>query len=624
MQPGAPGREKLEGEWRVTPDGLALPPGRSGAIFIKIQNDHEGQLFFSVRGRGGSGVRLALFVSSDGRVARQVLHELSLDGQPSNLTFALREFDEGWLILRAQTEPALAFDAAVLSELRVISRRAPLQFPNFPVAALIILIPVLAYITKSKACPTGAISYSLAILCGLALLAESSWWMQASESFQWWQLILVQENSRYFLIPYLLLLGLLGWHLKLGRGSSVQDQQQWAGFALLGILVWSAHLRCLQLAAEGWKPLDPDAAYYRQLAINMASPYDTGAREPFWIWVIKGWFWMAGSSSFQLRVLTVLLSLLLIVATYAFFRAYTDSPLMGVAVAVLVGMNPYFINLSVRGLREEAYTITILCLAYCVLVSKTWLSPRWRGIGLALAGAAVQLLRFNSYVFLVPLACVWAWRYCRSVWYALLPLLFVAFVSIPHMLHSYREFNDPLYSLNALATWSRNYEFVMLKQSGCEGCPSPEEVVANGYTGPSVTILDYLIGMRSVQELVTRMVNGLLALYLKPTFLLETQTGVPSCIGYGLYLLGLSLVLFNQYRELLVVMLLVVNMIPFLMTMGFEARLAIHTAPFVSFVLAYGAWWALENLLLLQPMGHSKVAVAAKRLSLSTLFRIST
>lgn len=606
-QPGIPGREKLEGDWRVTPEGLSLTPGQSGAIFIRILNDHESQFFFSVKGQGGLGLHLALLVAADEWAAHEVLREITLDGKPSDLTFAFRRFDEVWLILQAQVDLAAASETAVISELRIVAQRPPLRFPDFPVASLLILTPALACVTKSKICSTGAVLYSLAVLCGLALLTELSWWTQATEPLQWWQLVLVQEKRYYFLVPYLLLLGLLGWHLKIGRGSNVQDEQLWAGFALGGVLVWSAHLRCLQLAAKGWNPLDPDAAYYRQLALNMASPYDTGRREPFWVWIIKSWFWVAGDSPFHLRLLTVLLSLLLIVAVYKFFHDYTESPLMGVIVAALVGVNPYLIELSVRGLREEVYAITILCAAYCVLVSRPWLSLKWRGIGLALAGTAAQLLRFNSYVFLLPLAYAWAWRYCRSAWYALLPLLFVAVVSVPHMLHNHREFDDPLYSLDSLATWSRNYEFVVLKRSGCKECPSSEEVMVNGYTGPPVTTLEYMLGMHSAQELMARMFSGLFDLYLKPTFLFETQTGVPARIGYGLYLLGLGLVLFNRYRELLLFMMLAVNVIPFFITMGFEARVAIHTVPFVSFVLAYGARWALEKLLSLLHMGCVKV-----------------
>ncbi|MEE8261771.1 MAG: hypothetical protein V3R83_04780, partial [Gammaproteobacteria bacterium] len=65
---------------------------------------------------------------------------------------------------------------------------------------------------------------------------------------------------------------------------------------------------------------------------------------------------------------------------------------------------------------------------------------------------------------------------------------------------------------------------------------------------------------------------------------------------YAFYLLGLGLILFNQHRVVLAVIVLLANAIPFVMTLGFDQRLAIQTAPFVTFILAYGLWWSFDRV----------------------------
>lgn len=588
--------ETIAGSWTIVTSGMSLQPDGSGAITIQTPYDHKGQFLISVKGRSAPHFQLAVWLSGDGQVFRKLAEELPLDGTSVDLTGEVSHLDRVWLQLRARHDAQnSSTEPSVLSYIRVAVRRSPAPFPNLALAAFSVLTSLLAYTTRREGSPKGAMVYSLTVLCGLGLLSEARFVTGVSEAHQWWQRVVVSERDHYFAIPYVLLLGILGWHLRIGRGATVPAEQRWAVFALTGLLFWAAHSRIMELATKAGAPLDPDVVYYRYLAQTIAAPYETGAREPFWIWMVKGWFWIAGDSPLQLRKLTLLLSLLMILMVYKFFRDYTGSPVLGTITAAIVALNPYLVYQSARGLREEAYAIAVLCITYFVFVPKGKMSMSRRTVGIALAGAATQLLRFNSFLFLIPLLGIWIRRHSPSWRQTLLPFAFIAVVSVPHLVHNYQQFGDSVASLTYLAIWSRNYEFVAYRGTGCDGCPSREEFAIDGYAGTRIGTAEYLFGMHTFQELIGGMLKGYLDLYLRPTSLFEAQTGLKNYLAYAVYLLGLVLVLGSQYREMLLVIFLVINIVPFFLSIGFEWRLSVQTVPFASFVLAYGCWWLIKK-----------------------------
>src|SRR6185503_15164776 len=80
----------------------------------------------------------------------------------------------------------------------------------------------------------------------------------------------------------------------------------------------------------------------------------------------------------------------------------------------------------------------------------------------------------------------------------------------------------------------------------------------------------------------------------RPGELFTIQSGTASHWGFGFYLLGMVLVLIGPYREMIGVVLLLANGVPFAVTLGIDPRIAIHTAPFVAFILAYGMARSIE------------------------------
>jgi len=611
---GPSGREEqrggqMEGDWTWTSRGATLHPGQSGQIILRVQNDPDARLITLLHGQGGAGFHVGVSVSGDGRQYREVARGALEERLRIDLTPALGEWNQVWIRLSAAVEPGAARNVqAALSRVRIMrdwgtqAAHPTLPLPA-PLAAMLIFTPVLAYVAFSEKRPQWAVLSSLGVLGALAVLFEIG--TQADPGYHckitrylWWLDPILQDPScsSYLSLPYVMLLGFFAWHVWVRRRSLVL-QEEWARFALIGVVVWGAALRFEELSSWYWVSLNPDALYYQNVARTMSSPYDTGSREPLWIWVYKAWSMLAGDTEPSFRFLTVSLSLLVIYASYRLFRDYTRQPFVGLLVALLLSLNPYLIRLSVRGLREEAYMLLILCFVYLVCVRTRERSLSAEAIGLALSGAAVQLLRFNSVVFLIPLLAVWTWRQTAGQRrYVALPVAFIALLSVPHMVHNYRTYGDPMYSVNVHYVWARNHEFVNLKKVGCDGCPSREVLQVNCCGGPPVGLYGYLFGMHSLEEIAERMSRGYLDMYLRPTGLFGMQSGTQSYLGYMFYLVGLGAVLFSPYREMLGVIVLLANGVPFVMTLEFDPRLGIQTAPFVTFILAYGIWWSFAQV----------------------------
>ena len=607
--------------WLPMPQGWQLPAGRNGHLLIQADvparsglsrwvfrepASREGRLSLIMEGEADADVRARIHVSREGQEDRFLDQVLPFGGTRIEVPVAL----ESEKPIQVRVEWIASATASVrgsvrLSHVHVGILTAPPAVPNLAIAALLVLVPLLAYGIREAAGPRSASVYALAVLGGMVALLEALTWSRTpiSEPAFWRDLVM---NGRDFdmciFVPYLFLLTLLGWQRFAGRVLP-NDQDRLAHLAVAGALVWGLSRRLVAFAHAVPFKLDPDALGYMQIAGAMASPYETQLREPLWIWIVNLWLGAAGWDAPAMRLLTVGCSMLVVWLAYKLFSEYTGRPFFGLLVAWLLADNDYLIQLSVRGLREEAYMAALIGVVYLVFVRHRGLSLAWQAVGLAVAGASVQLLRFTSYGVLIPLVLLWGWRAGGRHWrYPLCVLLAIGAVSVPHMVHNYRAFGDPLYSINVHFSYFRNYEMVVQKGGSCEGCPSREEFAANPYAGPPITARQYLFGLHGWREIVEDTLEGYRRMYFAPTDLFLVQSGTRSMLGYGLFLIGLVALLMGPYREMVFVVPLLANLLPFVMLRDADIRLAVHTAPFVTFILVYGAYWVAEWLMMLPPV----------------------
>lgn len=607
---------QLTGDWRRTADGWALAPGGSGVIVARIEfqpprrfltvtpGSHpsgHARLRVALNGESVSSVRTRALLSSDGIAYTEVAGEVPFDGTLVDLASPSDDVRSLWVKLEMRhAGGGPSASPAVVSRARLVTSKTTAVVPNVVIAGFLVLAPLLAYRLRMVTGATRAFPFAVALLGALVVLLGViiKTWTRPSDPLRWLELVTDgQERDLYLAIPYFVLVGLLAWLEWNGRAAG----SRWLGaraFAILGILVWAVSRRVVGLAKVLDVKLDPDVMNYMQIAAKMQSPYDTDHREPFWIWATRGWLDVAGWGAFEMRLLSLLFSLVLILAAYKFFSDYTGQWMVGAGVAWLLSVNPYLVQLSVRGLREELCAIAILAVAYLVFVRPSSVPLYAQAAGLALSGAVMQLLRFSSYPILLTLLAYWAWRQTpgqRRV--VLLPLAFIVAVSIPHAVHNAKVFGDPFYSVNIHFSWFRNYEFVVRKGQSCEGCPDRQQFFTTPYAGPRVTALEYVFALHSPGEIVRDTFEGYRKLYLARTDWSRVQRSTDSVLGYAVFLVGLGALFLGPHREILFLVVVLANVLPFIMVQNAHSdiRLAVGTIPFVTFVVVYGGWWLVRQ-----------------------------
>ncbi len=328
----------------------------------------------------------------------------------------------------------------------------------------------------------------------------------------------------------------------------------------------------------------------------MRHPYDTSVREPLWPWTAKLFVWALGGSPVALRYFSFAFSVLLLFVAYRFVRDYTRSVEVALLATLVLARHTYLIASSSEGHRTELFGVALLLLVYHVFVRD--LSRRRRLVGLTVGSAACVLTSLSSVVTVVPLLAWSAWCH-RVTWRGLVvPLGCAATLIAPHLVSSYQHFGDPFwFSDKQVAVFYRNYEFVVVKKTGCDGCPSPSEVSASWFTGRIIGLREYVFGMHSAGEVASRVLRGYYDLYVGPDALHTAWLGSTDPVTPLLYYGGLVSLLVGPYRELLLWPLLAINLLAFLIPLQIDPRLVMHTAPIGAMAVALslrhlGVWAA--------------------------------
>jgi len=582
---------QLSGDWQFARDGLALSSGRAGEVVYKVTKEADEDVSLILWYYWNDLRQTLIEVSTNGADYHTVLENTHLTGRSLRLTPYATGRQEIWIRLTARIAAAGSPEPwTVLDKIQIVKVKNPVNLPYLPGIFLFVAIPLTVFVWTRRDKREFAVILILAVLIMEAVL---SWlwpdWIRAGPSLPLRRGSVVQQVS----IPWIWLgysFCVAAAALKKGGGAPCGGPLLLVLIALALILRWEA------LMEFQYHPLDPDAVGYRQIADSMKHTYDTSFREPLWIWTIKFWFLLLGSSDLNLRLLSVLLSLLLLAAAHKLFNDYAQKPAAALTAVALLTVHPYLIFMSIRGLRLEFYSLVILLLAYHVTVRREKVPHNRRLAGLCMWGTAAVMQQLNSLIF-VPILWGYAfWRH-KLRWKKLIfPAAVLTVLLGPHLLYSHREFGDPLWSANVHAKWYRNYEFVDLKRVGCEGCPTLEEYQAQAHSGAPITALDYVFGMHSFSEVSSRVAKGYADLFLRPSQYFWKQVGLQFSILYYAYLLGLAAMLFSRVRELLIFPVATINLLAFLVPLGIDARLVEHTAPFVAYIMAYALWFLSISL----------------------------
>jgi hypothetical protein len=221
-----------------------------------------------------------------------------------------------------------------------------------------------------------------------------------------------------------------------------------------------------------------------------------------------------------------------------------------------------------------------------------------RTAGLTTGVAACSLTTFSlTMASALPLLAWCEWRY-RQGWRATLvvPLSTALLLMLPHFVYVWERKGDPFISDVLAGVFYRNYEFVLIKKTGCDGCPSREEMDKSSYAGRPTSVRHYIFGMHSLSEVAGRVVTGYRELYISGELRRDWLGFFPGRRIRWVYWAGLVVLGFAPYRELLLWPVFTINLLAFIIPLGIDPRLVMHTAVFGSFVTALPVWWGARAI----------------------------
>lgn len=291
------------------------------------------------------------------------------------------------------------------------------------------------------------------------------------------------------------------------------------------ILLFSFRQKIILLQEYSSKTLDPDAVHYRYIADHMQSPIDTEAREPLFIWLAKGMFLVFGSSDLNLRILTLILSMVCVILLF-FLALRLFNPFVAIFATFLYGTNYWFSYSGVRGLRHELYTLIFLLLAWVLIPRVREKSPNgnevpngplsaesagkspvtWLWVGILGGLAFLSNLGFFSVMFalIVFFGIKKKWRIPHIFLSLFLALLMVS----PYLVHCRVKYGEIFYANNMIARGMRNREF-----AGKPGFPTKMEVKENLYRGSQIKMSQFIFKLHSPKEILRRSAYGLHRIY---------------------------------------------------------------------------------------------------------------
>jgi hypothetical protein len=556
---------RLEGTFSFTPSGLALKPGDSFRATFDFSKalGKDVTLFAGLRGYDDvtNGIEVVLpdgitigFPSGDYQLPLRLL-----------LPSELRGYREFRVVVSAARNPGRsAPPIAVFNGLKVVAEDfSPLI--NLPALLAVIVASLIAYsllvrIEKLR-------DFALVLSAGLFLTMMAE----------------VHYGGDLYFPAFLcaLILVVLGWLLYVRK----PDRALWRAllrYSLLLILIIALRLRWDALPEAMSQPLSADAVTYAALARQMRGPFDTGIREPLFIWATKLCFWLFGNYDSNLQIMTVFLSLATIVLAYVCAARMFHS-LAGLFAALFLAASRGYIYQNLRGLRLELYVL-ILLIVVLLLWRGTKMKPLHRAIALGVVCGLALLNNISALSYLVILVIYFGARQRWAWWRIILPLVIASVMVSPHLLHNKRESGDAFYSSNIHARYYRNAEF-----QGQPGFPTADEVQKDAYAGKRISTTQYIFGLHTVPEVIRRSIAGFGRIYFGDhlrTFILDDNLTL-----YCIYLLGLFTLIVTRQFDFLLVMF-IVNVPSFFLAgtpaIDFDFRLTMHDIGFITMCMGAG------------------------------------
>jgi glycosyltransferase involved in cell wall biosynthesis len=350
-------------------------------------------------------------------------------------------------------------------------------------------------------------------------------------------------------------------------------------------------------------PLDPDAQGYMTIGRSLLEGKGYPApREPLFPLLATPFLLLPGPDITAFRCLTVILSLAVIYLAYRVARKCVGDAWEGLLPVFLTATDFYLIYNSVRGLREELYSILILSLLILAM-SRAETSDR-RSIGgyaaAALLSALICLTKLEGLAVVLALAAFYAWYGSSRHRTMDLRMIMVMAASSILAVAGWMTlcgilFKDPSATTTVQGSWWYWFEFGEAKK---------------------VTLFEYLFKYHTPSQLLFMAILGVKDLIFK---LVRVSTLTP--LGFPLLLLGF---IFSMRTERLLPLHFVVlgGSLPYIVFFALNAdyRLFYPYLPviyiFVAYAVAYLRWNTPEKPYGFRLLREERISLTICELSL--------
>lgn len=575
----------VQGGWLPTPYGLTLLPGTVGQLALQFHKEPQQGVLVNLWFYRAGGIKNAVMFATPNQT--DVYENVDIRG---NAFFDISQLTHGEdkfrIILRCSVPPDFPAGKTLLDKISIsFIRNYHGSFPAlssflaclFAGLLLLVILKRLGADDLKAWCCSFGIGLAFAILVAYRLMGFLPSIIFLSSVFCCYAILSYRKDKRLW-----------------------QDNRMYLGLLFL-LLALGLESRWTLLHNIWPLELDPDAQGYYSLAQGLSSLYDTGMREPLYIWLVRILCSLTAWSHLDLRFLTLLLSMGVIAATY-WSGAQLFNRAVGVGAAAFVSFAAPFIRMSIRGLRFELFIIFLVILFTRALGKqdkKHWaLGSVFDGL---VAGLAC-LVRLNTIGIILLL---WLYQGIRMKWnykMAVIRIGLLLMLIAPHLYNNYRisQPPDPFFSTNIHAVYYRNQEF-----SGQPGFPSQEELAKNGYAGEPISFLAYVFNLHSLGQIVNRTILGMVSIFLG--YYTKTVVFSNNLFFYILFIVGAIALLFSKKRMLLLFLIIMEIPQAFILSYpltwssvleqhgGMDWRLAIHIAPFLSMIAFYApfGWWEI-------------------------------
>ncbi|MCD6386101.1 glycosyltransferase family 39 protein [Candidatus Sumerlaeota bacterium] len=561
----------ITGDFSITRKGVILRPAQRFTAEYRFEKRKEEEVYLQLWFYREPGVSNQVVITRpDGKSFQ--LQNTNLQGSPPiNLTEQLRGYT--WFDLRlsaslspgAPDKPVLVYDGINIK-----------------------------FSTTTQVPPLQALGYMLVFTMGIFLAISfysplSTYAIPVSVSLLFVYLIaFVTIGEQYVSTELLSILSVGIAVFSYWRFSKDSPIQPIINLLVLWIVASALDIRWEYLKEMVNKPLDPDAVTYISIARNMNGPFDTDFREPFFMWGIKLFFILFGGTKINLRLYSIFVSLVTIWFTYLFAQRVTRSQTVGLLSAFILAQSHGYIFQNLRGLRLETYLITIIPFIYVLLQRKKPADWKYCLLVGVLAGLN-QLNNLSAMSFCILLILYFAFRQKWKLWLIPVPIAVAMLITLPHLIHNKKQFNDAFYSSNIHARYYRNQEF-----KGQPGFPTVEEVRKNGYAGPPITTFEYFFKLHTLPQIIKRTLTGFKLLYFGNFYV---NNVFKNQLFYYFYIIGLVLMIF-YLPDLIVCFVLLSATSLFLIGtfIYFDVRLTMHIVFITVTLSAFGIVRSIQFL----------------------------